>query len=241
LITYADLITLLMIFFVVMYAMSKIDVAKFMTLSESLAAALHNAQTAAQSPVSGMVGPAKPMLPNINLTSPSSQPRPAQATQQDQELDQLYQQVKQYIEQHHLQGNVTIANEPRGVRITFRDVVLFDTGQAVIKPYAQQLLAGLIPFFQTVPNPIVIEGHTDDQPIHTAQYPTNWELSSARAIGVVRFLVDHGVAPQRLSGVGYGEYHPVAPNDTPEHRQMNRRVNIVILRDTSADTGASIH
>ncbi|MCL6445212.1 MAG: OmpA family protein, partial [Alicyclobacillus sp.] len=93
------------------------------------------------------------------------------------------------------------------------------------------ILNWLLPFFKQLSNPIVIEGYTDNQPIHTAQYPSNWELSSARAIGIVRYLIAHGVAPSRLSGVGYGQYHPVAPNDTPAHRQLNRRINIVIMRE----------
>jgi chemotaxis protein MotB len=245
LITYADLITLLLIFFVVMYAMSKVDVARFMTLAQSLAMALHNSETTPAANVMGTLGPSRPMLPENNQTSPANLAQPAQGTPypaqtaRDRQLDELYEKVKAYIKQHHLENNVTVADEPRGVRITFRDVVLFDTGKADIKPQAQRLLEGLVPFFQEVPEAIVIEGYTDNQPIHTSQFPSNWELSAARAIGVVHFLADHGVAPQRLSGVGYGEYHPVAPNDTPAHRQMNRRVNIVILRDTAQATSST--
>ncbi|MBX6353068.1 MAG: OmpA family protein [Thermoflavifilum sp.] len=245
LITYADLITLLLIFFVVMYAMSKVDVAKFMTLSQSLAMALHDAQTTPATTVNGTLGPSKPALPESNQTSMANLTQPSQGTpkpaetEEDKQLDELYQQIKVYIQEHHLEGNVTVVDEPRGVQITFRDIVLFDTGKADIKPQAQQLLAGLVPFFQKLPNSIVIEGYTDNQPIHTAQFPSNWELSAARAIGVVHFLADHGVAPDRLSGVGYGEYHPVVPNDTPEHRQQNRRVNIVILRQPNSSTAPS--
>ncbi|WP_231493491.1 flagellar motor protein MotB [Alicyclobacillus macrosporangiidus] len=233
LITYSDLITLLMIFFVIMYAMSKVDVAKFMTLQQSLAAALHQDHEIPLKNLgkTGLVVPANPTDTGDKAnTGASEQPH-------DQQLDNLYNQMKAYIEQHHLQDNVTIANEPRGVRITLRDVVLFDTGQAVIKPQARELLQGLVPFLQTLGNAIVVEGYTDNQPISTPQFPSNWELSAARAIGVVHFLAAAGVQPDRLSGVGYGEYHPVAPNDTEAHRQMNRRVNIVILRSDANPTG----
>ncbi|MCL6593446.1 MAG: OmpA family protein [Alicyclobacillus sp.] len=226
-ITYSDLITLLMIFFVIMYAMSKVDVAKFMTLQQSLAAALHQANEIPLKNLgkTGLVVPANP-------TDQGNQQHTGTA-QEDKKLDDLYNEVKAYIEQHHLDGNVSIVNEQRGVRITLRDVVLFDTGQADLKPEARTLLQGLVPFLQTLNNPVVVEGYTDNQPINTPQFPSNWELSAARAIGVVRFLAGAGVNPERLSGVGYGEYHPVAPNDSEAHRQLNRRVNIVILRQNS--------
>ncbi|MFO2551100.1 OmpA family protein [Alicyclobacillus cycloheptanicus] len=237
-ITYSDLITLLLIFFVIMYAMSNINTIKFMSLSQSLAAALHHND---QIPLNGTGTTA--LITAANPTSGDQSTTKGSASQ-DQQLDNLYTQVKSYITAHHLQGNVTILNQQRGVQITLRDVVLFESGQATIKPQARQLIAGLVPFFKAVPNNIVIEGYTDNRPIDTPEFPSNWELSSARAIGVVRLLAADGIDPARLSGVGYGQYHPVVPNDTPEHRQMNRRINIVILRtgtspDTSASTSAS--
>lgn len=233
LITYSDLITLLMIFFVIMYAMSKVDVAKFETLTQSLAAALNHSQ---QIPLknlgkTGLVVPANPTDNGDKTAHPTAV---GQTTTSDKALDNLYNQVKQYIVSHNLKGNVTIVNETRGVQITLRDVVLFDTGQATVKPGAKSLLQGLVPFLQSLNNPIVIEGYTDNVPIATAQFPSNWELSSARAIDVVRFLISAGVTPPRLSGVGYGKYHPVAANDTPLHRQENRRINIVILRNSGS-------
>ncbi len=237
LITYSDLITLLMIFFVIMYAMSKVDVAKFMTLSQSLAAALHKNDEIPLKNLgtTGLVVPANPSDEgNKQKTGPVERD-----TAEDRKLDNLYQQVSAYIKEHHLEGNVKIVSQQRGIQITLRDIVLFDTGKATIKPQARKLLQGLVPFFQKLDNPIVIEGHTDNRPIATPQYPSNWELSAARAINVVRFFVGEHIDPSRLSGVGYGEYHPVAPNDTEAHRQENRRVNIVILRDTPASQAAA--
>lgn len=231
LITYSDLITLLMIFFVIMYAMSKVDVAKFMTLTQSLAAALHNEQ---QIPLknlgsTGLVVPANPTNQGDKTQHPIPPSSVAQ-TQNDKALDNLFNQVKSYIATHNLNGNVTIVNQQRGVQITLRDVVLFNTGQATLLPQAQKLLQGLVPFFQSLNNPVVIEGYTDNVPIDTPQFPSNWELSSARAINVVRFLVSQGISPPRLSGVGYGQYHPVVPNTSAANRAINRRINIVILR-----------
>ncbi|MBX5435935.1 MAG: OmpA family protein [Alicyclobacillaceae bacterium] len=226
--TYSDLITLLMIFFVIMYAMSKVDQVKFVALEQSLATALHQSDKIPLNlGTSALVTAANP----TDTGKRSTVNQASLAAQQDKVLDRLYQQLALYIRQHHLENNVEILNQARGVQITLRDVVLFDTGQAVIKPAARKILDGLVPFLRQVNNPIVIEGYTDNQPIHTAKFPSNWELSGARAIGVVRYLIARGVAPSRLSGVGYGQYHGVAPNDTPAHRQMNRRINIVILRE----------
>lgn len=207
-----------------MYAMSTIDEVKFVSLSQSLAAALNKSD---KIPLDHMGSTAL-----ITSASPSSGYKTAASSQEDKNLDNLYNQVKAYIQSHNLQGNVSIINEQRGVQITLKDVVLFDTGDAAIKPAAQVFLDGLVPFFKELNNPIVIEGYTDDQPISTAQFPTNWELSSGRAVGVVRFLIGKGVDPTRLSGVAYGQYHNIAPNNSAEGRQTNRRVNIVILRES---------
>ncbi|GMA50272.1 hypothetical protein GCM10025857_16290 [Alicyclobacillus contaminans] len=216
-----------------MYAMSKIDQAKFLTLSKSLATAMH---TQDQIPLKGLgstslVMPANPQDSGNKTGTGEANNATKQQNAEDQKMDLLYKQVSQFIQTHHLQGNVTLSEQARGVQITLRDMVLFDTGQATIKPNAQKLLAGLVPFFRSLDNPIVVEGYTDNQPISTPQYPTNWELSAARATGVVRFFVTQHIDPSRLTASGYGEYHPVAPNDTEAHRQLNRRVNIVILRD----------
>lgn len=234
LITYSDLITLLMIFFVIMYAMSKIDVAKFETLQQSLSAALHQQD---QIPLknlgtTGLVVPSNPSdqgdMTKQNVSSQQAQA--AAELKNNQALDNLYKEVQSFVQQHNLAANVQVYDQKRGIQITLRDVVLFDSGQATVKPQAEQLLKSLTPFFQSVNNPIVVEGYTDNVPITTGQYPTNWELSSARAIGVVRYFASIGVDPTRLSGVGYGEYHPAVPNDTLQHRQENRRINIVVMR-----------
>lgn len=227
LLTYADLITLLMIFFVVMYAMSKIDDVKFLQLQKSLALAMHRDN---QIPIN--LGTSSLILAQ-NPTDQSQHNNSHQTDAQANQLDKLYKQINDYIITHQLTDNVKIANEQRGVQITLRDVVLFDTGKADIKPAAQKLLAGMVPIFGQLSNPIIVEGYTDNQPITTAEFPSNWELSSARAIGVVHFLASKGIEPDRLSGVGYGQYHPVEPNDTEAHRQANRRINIVILRNTA--------
>lgn len=231
LITYADLITLLMIFFVIMYAMSQVNQIKFTALQKSLAAALHQSD---QIPLNNMGTTALVSSGGTNTGDQTySSTMQSSSGKSDKTLENLYQQVKAYIVSHHLENKISIENVSRGVQITLRDIVLFDTGKADLRPGASDILDGLIPFFKSLSNAIAVEGYTDDQPINTAEFPSNWELSGARAIGVVRFLVSQGIQPARLSGVGYGEYHNIVPNDSTAHRQMNRRVNIVVLRNES--------
>ncbi|GMA63267.1 OmpA family protein [Alicyclobacillus fastidiosus] len=242
-VTYSDLITLLLVFFIIMFAMSSVDKIKFATLAESLASALHPND---QIPLNGL-GTSSLLLSGDNNTgvqSPLPAPTPAKSvpTEDDQQqLQNLYQLAKNYINSHNLQNKVSITNQQRGVQITMKDIALFDTGQAALKPDAQQLIAGFVPFFKSLPNNIVVEGYTDNQPISTSVYPSNWELSSARAMSVVRFLASNGVNADRLSGTGYGQYHNIVPNNTAAHRQQNRRVNIVVLRqDTLPGTVAAL-
>lgn len=239
LITYSDLITLLLIFFVIMYAMSSINVAKFLSLSESLNAAfdpsnqipLHNlgktALLQSQNPTAGH-------QTGFSLHSLSKQQdqQLRQVLREDQVFSHLFSELQNFVQRNHLSHSVSLANEQRGIQITLKDVVLFNTGEDTVLPAARRILQGLIPFFHRVPNNIVVEGFTDNVPIDTPQFPSNWELSTGRAVTVVRDLIDAGVAPQRLAATGYGQYHPVAPNNSAAHRQMNRRVNIVILRST---------
>ena len=126
----------------------------------------------------------------------------------------------------HLQTEVT----ERGLVIHIVESSLFDEGSADLKPRAMEVLDVVADELKDIPNHIRIEGHTDDRPISTPQYPSNWELSSARATSVVRYLVDnHDIPQNRISALGYGEYRPVKPNNSIENRALNRRVDIVIL------------
>ncbi|WP_083521158.1 flagellar motor protein MotB [Alicyclobacillus kakegawensis] len=235
LITYSDLITLLMIFFVIMYAMSKVNQVKFYTLEQSLAQALHQSHDMLTgSGKSSLIQSANPTDAGHHLVAPAKVATTSQGAvgnQQDQALNRLYEQIREYIQSHHLQNTVLVLNTVRGVQVTFPDAVLFPTGKATLTPHAKSTLKALVPFLKKVDNNIVVEGYTDNRPIHNSQFPSNWELSAARAIGVVHFFADNGIQPERLSGTGYGPYHPVAPNNSDANRQKNRRVNIVILKN----------
>ena len=127
--------------------------------------------------------------------------------------------------------NALIEMEDRGIVVTLLDKVLFSSGKAAIKPAGKEALAKVAAVLEDVPNEISIEGHTDNEPINRSRYlyKSNWELSSARATNVLYLLEEQGIYPERMSATGYGEYRPVAENDTKEGRQRNRRVEIVIL------------
>jgi len=237
LITYSDLITLLMIFFVIMYAMSKVDVAKFMTLSQSLNSALNpsnqiqlnnlgrTALLAEENPSSGnqkgLSKKANAKVQNIQLKA---------VVQENHLLSNVSKQLQNYVKRHGLASSVSVSNQERGIQITLHNVVFFQNGQDTLTNEALLLLDGVTPFLRTLPNDISVEGYTDNVPIHTAQFPSNWELSVGRAVTVVEFLANQGVDPARLSATGYSKYRPLVPNDSSNNRQQNRRVNIVILR-----------
>ncbi len=128
-----------------------------------------------------------------------------------------------------LQG-ITVKNEPRGVVVTFADSVLFASGSAELKPEIDTVLEKLSKLLSTVPGKIAIEGHTDNVPISSSKYSSNWELSTARAASILHFFIEKGIDPANYSIAGYAEFRPLASNATEEGRQKNRRVEIVITK-----------
>lgn len=147
----------------------------------------------------------------------------------NQQLVELFQQMTDYIEQTGMEG-VELELQERGLIVRFAEQVFFDLGQATLKPNALEILDSLADQLRDLPNPLRVEGHTDDWPIRTSTFPSNWELSVHRATNVVRYLIEEeGFDPQMLSVAGYAEYRPIRPNDTVQNRALNRRVDIVIL------------
>lgn len=229
-VTYSDMITLLLIFFIILYSMSEVEKSKFNSLIKSLKNAF--AVKTVASAESKKIG--------INVhhkkvpKGQQSKPKKAQTPKDQQKLDQLYKKLQNYIVQHHLTSQMALVDVPRGVQITFRDSILFDLGSAQLKQQAYQVLSDVGGLIKTVNNPISVEGYTDNIPIHQpSKFRSNWELSTARAQSVRRYLQNKAkLNPARLRVVGYGKYHPKVPNDTKAHRAENRRVNIVVLRQT---------
>lgn len=148
--------------------------------------------------------------------------------------EDLAESLQNSINQHNLGGLVTLnANEER-VRLVLKEAVVFDSGRAELKPQAEPILSEIAAEIAKMPNEIIVEGHTDNVPIHHGRYASNWELSMARAYAVIQFFEQHGIDPKRLSGSGYGEFRPVSDNATPEGRAQNRRIGITLLRGSDA-------
>lgn len=224
LLTYADLITLMMVFFVVMYAMSNVDKKKYETLSASLKQALH-AEGTANNLIADQLG-------QMQVESPLPNEMQEVRVREDTEFQQIIESVKSTSTQEEMGAVIFIIDE-RGLVVSFLDTLLFDVGRAELRPNALPVLDRVAAAFKDSTKIMRVEGHTDNLPIATVQYPSNWELSAARAINVTRyFITQYAIDPRRLSATGYGEYRPLVPNDTEDHRKQNRRVDIVVLRST---------
>lgn len=218
--TYGDLVTLLMCFFVLLYSMAVIDQSK----AKQVIASLNNMGIVSQKgDIKSSIGDS---IENINATI---------VEQQGYEMDNIYKEVKKLIEQEKLEDNVEIKNQENGVLIRFKDDIIYDTGSAELKPAAKATLTQISAILKKYNKKIKIEGHTDNIPIQHGKYENNWELSSARAISVVRFLsseipVNKRIGQQNFEVSGYGEYRPIAPNDTEQNRQKNRRIEVLIIK-----------
>lgn len=149
--------------------------------------------------------------------------------QRDDQLVETVKQVEQFVKDSGLADSMAIDRASDRLVIRMKSAILFGEAQAVLTSQAESVLAGLAPVLARAPSRLRVEGHTDDLPIRSALFPSNWELSTARAISVIRYLEEHGIERERLSVAGYGEFHPLAPNDSAERRALNRRVEIVVL------------
>jgi chemotaxis protein MotB len=220
--TYADTVTLLLTFFILLYSFSSVDAEKFKQIAGSLQAVLTGK-------------PGDSLLDfNINndevpIESKISE-EAAIPVNKGKAEDDMYRKVKEFVEENNLQSVVKIVVDTQGVVIQLIDSVLFESGSADIKINSKSILDKIGSLITTFPNEINVEGHTDNVPVRNGRYESNWELSTARAGSVLRYFVDvHHMSPNRFKASGYGEYKPIVPNDTPEHKAMNRRVHILIV------------
>lgn len=223
--TYGDLVTLLMCFFVLLFAFSSIDAQKFTAVMQSF--------QGSAGVLSG--GKALSEAPLVFDGMPESETSTQQVVEQNK-LENLKEQIEQYLEQNEMQEMVDIELEDRGLIIRFKDNVLFDSGSAIVKTDSFEILDFLSELLTTedlINEEIRVEGHTDNVPNYSVIYPTNWELSTARSTNVVRYFIEQSdFDPTRISAAGYSEYHPIATNDTAEGRSANRRVDVVVIKKT---------
>lgn len=219
LLSYSDFMTLLMILFVVLFAMSSVDQTKYKQLSESMKIAM---------------GGGKSIVANQDAVSITENSKPLnteiQAENEQSKLEKLQSQVDKYLEQNGMKGSVSTQIDERGLVVSINDTLFFDSGRAEIKTEPQKKLIEIGKIVNQLDNYIRVEGHTDNVPISNGQFSSNWQLSSARAANVTQFLIaNSGIQPQKLSAVGYGEYRPILDNSTEEGRAKNRRVDIIIV------------
>lgn len=237
LITYSDLVTLLLVFFIVMFSMSSIENQRFNALVSSLKSSFQGS-TILQNmgyPATdrGQTTPTAPVQKKPNALSDKQQKNDTKR------LDALYLKLSQYIKDNHLSPDVSLTDTPRGVQLTFRETILFDLGKADLKPNARPVLKKIGGILNEVSNNVSIEGYTDNTPFRNSHSSihSNWELSGARAQTVMNYLIQEDrLPPSRFHFVGYGEYRPVVKNDTAAHKAMNRRVNVVVIREQSINT-----
>ena len=217
LLPYADFVTLLLAVFVVMYSVSNVEESKFKSLSESLSIALNVKNTASK---------------NNNFISDKTNSMIEQIHTRESQITEINSTLQNDLAPLIAQNKIKIIKLKDGVSIVINDIFLFKSGQAQIDPTFEKDLLQIADILKKYPNQIQVEGHTDNNRINTGLYPSNWELSSARASSVVRSFIANGVQENQLTAIGYAANQPIESNNSEEGRFRNRRVTIKILGGT---------
>lgn len=229
--TYGDMVTLLLTFFVLLYSFSSINLQRF----QEVMSAIQHSFMGRTGILMGSTEFGDVEGERIDVAELSRDPEQGLSEQELAllealaELEETYEQVRAFLQRAGMEEEIMLRLEERGIVMELPEKILFDTGRAEIKEEFFPALDLLAELLSGLPNQIIVEGHTDNVPIRTFLYPSNWELSVARAVSVARYLVEvHNLEPRRFMATGYGEYHPIDTNETPEGRARNRRVSIVI-------------
>lgn len=217
--TYSDLVTLLLAFFVLLFSISEIDAEKFRSIMSSFQGG------------TGVFEGEKPIEPELDIPD-----TPETEFELDDDLERLKEYLEEYLDTLGLGNMINVEIEERGIIIRFMDNVFFSSGSATIIGDSFEILESVAEILnkeEFINRQIKVEGHTDSDPIRrNLPFPTNWELSSARATNVLRYLVENAdISGERISSSGYSYYRNIAPNDTNENKAKNRRVDVIILRD----------
>lgn len=211
-VTYSDLVTLILVFFVLLFSMSQIDLIKFNAIAESFRA--HS------------------LLDSYPSIKDNQNPNEGEISNNESEevtLDHLLTEITAYLEEFGLEDVIAATRTERGVVLVLQEQVLFDSGEASLIDESYPFLDKVGMLLAEMSNLVKVEGHTDNRPITTYQYPSNWELSTARSSSVIRYFIEnHQLDSRRFVAVGYGETRPIAPNDTADNLKQNRRVEIII-------------
>lgn len=238
--TYSDLITLLMIFFIVLYSFSNVDAQKYQQIAKSLNQAMGSGTSSGSGSGSGSsssntgagILPGGTSAGIKNSNGDSNVPLDS-ASVEIEELKGLKQKLDSMINVAGLKNNVDTTVEDRGLVISIKNALLFDSGKADIKPEYQSKIADIAKMLNNIPNYIIVEGNTDNVPTGNTEFKDNWYLASTRAINVMELMIsDSGIPSDKIAARTNGEYRPVASNSTSDGRTQNRRVDIIILNTT---------
>lgn len=217
-VTFSDLMTLLLVFFILLFSISSLNQKKFEKVIESIRISLQSEFT----PAAMMEVLEVPDRLDKNI-------RIDELTGLRSRKEQIEKDIRSYISKHRIEDNVSLSILDDKIVVQIRGTALFDSGKAVLKDSAEPILKELVAIFDAYNDyNINIKGHTDNVPISTLRYPSNWELSAIRATNVLRYLIKKGINPIRLTATGYGSLMPLRPNSSPENRAANRRVEFVL-------------
>jgi chemotaxis protein MotB len=245
LVSYADFVTLLFAFFVVMYSISSINTTKYADLSEALDGAFSQSSTIEKEP---NIIPKEAELTTVQpipLENPSTEELEKQRQLSDEilkerrQLEMVSEQFEDVLQPYIENYLIEVKRNDFWIELEMNSQLLFLSGEAELSTKAVPVLKKVAEVVKRLPNVINIEGYTDNIPIDTVEFPSNWDLSSARATSVVREFINNGVSPKRLSAIGYGEFHPAADNNSNAGRLKNRRVILVLMSQAFARYGMS--
>ncbi|SES35322.1 flagellar motor protein MotS [Salipaludibacillus aurantiacus] len=229
-VTFSDMMTLILVFFILLFSMSVVDANKFRAIADSFQDRavfdFYPSLIPFENPAEDRDVKIDPYEEEGESSDSSTE---LDGEEMNEQLDLLLEEVEDYLETNDLQHEITVSRDDRGVVLVLQEQALFKTARADIIKDAEPFLEKVGTLLNGIPNMVKVEGHTDSRPINTVQYPSNWELSGARASSVIRFLIsDKELEPRRFLAVGYGDTRPVAPNTSADNLQKNRRVVIVI-------------
>jgi chemotaxis protein MotB len=226
LLPYSDLLTLLLALFICLFAMSQTDQKKVTEMAQAFSAAFNSGGPS----FFNKMGPNEGRMADIPYDEDKGN---SAYIQENQKLEQVQKQMEEYIQENNLQEELSTQMTEEGLMIRIGERALFPSGSATLGNQAQQIVPVVAGLLASVNERVLISGHTDNVPINTAQFPTNWDLSSARALNFMKYMLaqNGNLDPHRFSAIGYGEYRPIADNNTPAGRQQNRRVEILIARN----------
>lgn len=223
LVSYADFITLLMVLFVVLYSMGQVNVEKYKQLAESMRTAFS---------LGGAVQIVDSQINQVGGTSEDGSSKPIVVPgipEGPTESEEVAGQLTSMLSAQNLGNQVSVQTNIEGVLISLSERLIFKNDQVELPPEAFQVLNTIVEMLRPIDNKVRLVGHTNNTPSTNPLYPTNWELSLARATTVAKYLINSGIAPERLIISGQGEYAPVFPNDTDQHKELNARVEIIII------------